>query len=155
MTDPAVRVVEEFFAQMESGDSAAAADLLADDVVFTNVGFPTIRGKARTAAALRALDRSPASFHMTPITIAGAGGVVLFERADLLRVGPLEIEFWVWGRFEVRDELITVWRDHFDLFDVTKGLGRAIGVLAARGLPRSLRRRHTGGHDVAAADPRP
>ena len=40
-----------------------------------------------------------------------------------------EQRFWVWGRFEVRDGKIVIWRDSFDWLDFTVGLLRgAVGV---------------------------
>jgi limonene-1,2-epoxide hydrolase len=32
--------------------------------------------------------------------------------------GPLRLQFWVCGVFEVHGGKITLWRDYFDLFDV-------------------------------------
>jgi len=61
--------------------------------------------------------------------IAVNGASVLTERTDVLVVGPVRLQFWVCGVFEVRDGRITLWRDYFDMFDFTKAVVR--GVLGA------------------------
>ena len=49
--------------------------------------------------------------------IATDGNAVLTERTDALIFGPVRLQFWVCGTFEVRGGRITVWRDYFDAFD--------------------------------------
>jgi limonene-1,2-epoxide hydrolase len=55
--------------------------------------------------------------------------VVLTERTDVLLFGKARIQFWVWGRFEVRDGKITLWRDSFDFLDLLRANVR--GLLGA------------------------
>jgi limonene-1,2-epoxide hydrolase len=45
------------------------------------------------------------------------GTTVLNERTDAITLGPLRLQFWVCGVFEVEDGRITLWRDYFDFFD--------------------------------------
>jgi limonene-1,2-epoxide hydrolase len=54
---------------------------------------------------------------------------VLTERTDVLVFGPVRLQFWVCGVFEVHNGRITLWRDYFDIFDFTKAIGR--GLLGA------------------------
>ncbi len=61
--------------------------------------------------------------------IAVNGASVLTERTDVLVLGPVRLQFWVCGVFEVHDGRITLWRDYFDMFDFTKAIVR--GVLGA------------------------
>jgi limonene-1,2-epoxide hydrolase len=35
-------------------------------------------------------------------------------------------QFWVWGRFEVHDGRITLWRDSFDFLDIARGTLRGV-----------------------------
>ena len=49
--------------------------------------------------------------------IAAEGNAVLTERTDALVFGPLRLQFWVCGVFEVHGGQITLWRDYFDLFE--------------------------------------
>ena len=43
------------------------------------------------------------------------GASVLTERTDVLVIGPVRMQFWVCGVFEVHNGRITLWRDYFDL----------------------------------------
>jgi limonene-1,2-epoxide hydrolase len=46
-------VVRDFLTTLEHGEFDAAFDLVADDIVYTNVSVPTLRGRARVEKALR------------------------------------------------------------------------------------------------------
>ena len=48
---------------------------------------------------------------------------------DALVIGPVRLQFWVCGVFEVHDGRITLWRDYFDMFDMVKATVR--GLLGA------------------------
>jgi limonene-1,2-epoxide hydrolase len=127
-----------FLESMASGNTETALELVDPDIVYTNVSLPTVRGKARTAKIIRALDGARVGFRVRLITVAADGDTVLTERIDELRFGKLRAQFWVVGRFEVRDGRITVWRDYFDWFDVTKGMLRGVAALAVPGLQKPL-----------------
>lgn len=136
-----IDLVTGFLDALARGDSAAVMPDLADDVTYTNVSLPTIRGRARVARAFGRFDASSASFAYAMIGVAAdADGVVLTERVDEIRWGRLIVRFWVCGRFEVRDAQIAVWRDYFDYFDMGKALVRGLfGMVvpaAVRPMPR-------------------
>ncbi|MGO3327561.1 limonene-1,2-epoxide hydrolase family protein [Gordonia sp. (in: high G+C Gram-positive bacteria)] len=126
-----VDLVRHFLTGLAAGDVESALADVDDGIVYTNVSLPTVRGKARFAPVMRALDRPGFGFDVQILAIsADADGVVLTERLDELKAGPLRIRFWVCGRFEVREGRITVWRDYFDFLDVTRGFFRAlVGVV--------------------------
>jgi limonene-1,2-epoxide hydrolase len=131
-SDP-VNVVRAFLAAFEDGRFDDALALVDDDIVYTNVSLPAIRGKARLQRGLRLWQRSGAGFRVHFHTIAATGSTVLTERTDAIVVGPVEQRFWVYGRFEVRDGRITVWRDSFDWFDISVGVLRGIaGAISPR-----------------------
>lgn len=132
----AEQVVRDFLAALEAGDVDACVALVADDLEYVNVGMPAVRGRRALERLLRAL---------TPVmtvkihchNVAVRDGVVLTERTDALVVGRWHWQFWVAGRFEVRDGRIAVWRDAFDYADLTVGavrglLGVALPPLARR-----------------------
>ena len=127
-TDP-MEVTEAFLEALASGEVDRAAEYLDPEVRYTNVGFPTIQGRADVATVLSGLDRPNMSFEVYIHSSAATGSVVLNERTDVINVGPVRAQFWVCGRFEVRDGLITVWRDYFDNLDVMRGVVR--GLLGA------------------------
>ena len=122
-------VVQTFLLALQAQDVEGAIALLADDVQWINVSLPTIKGR-NVARVLRAME-GRSGFRVHFFHVAAEGDVVLTERADAIRVGRFEQRFWVWGRFEVRDGRITVWRDSFDWLDLTVSIVRgAIGVVA-------------------------
>jgi limonene-1,2-epoxide hydrolase len=125
-TEPA-EIVRSFLVALEAGELDEALALLADDVVYTNVSLPTIRGRARIGRLFRpALEKLHGGFRVHFHTIAASGRTVLTERTDALILGPVEQRFWVYGRFEVIDGRITLWRDSFDWLDVLVGLIRGL-----------------------------
>jgi limonene-1,2-epoxide hydrolase len=119
------RVVENFLNALQEQDFDRVGALVADDLVYQNVGFPTIRGGARVVKLMRGMEGRmgfEVKFHRN----VAEGSTVLNERTDVMVFGPLRVQFWVCGVFEVHDGRITLWRDYFDLFDCTKALARGI-----------------------------
>ena len=118
-------VVETFLNALADQDFDTADALLADDVVYQNVGLPTIRGRARVVRMMRGLE-GRMSFDVTFHRNVAEGSTVLNERTDALVAGPLRVQFWVCGVFEVVDGRIALWRDYFDFYDVLKATLRGI-----------------------------
>ena len=118
-------IVEAFLAALVSKDLDTAMALLADNVEYTNVGLPSVHGKRAVSRVLGPLSRRGVDFELYLHAISAAGPVVLTERTDVLSFGPLRIQFWVTGRFDVYDGPITLWRDSFDYLDCTRALVRA------------------------------
>ncbi|HYH62233.1 MAG TPA: limonene-1,2-epoxide hydrolase family protein [Solirubrobacterales bacterium] len=133
-TSPA-EVVTTMLEALQDGDVDKALDLLAEDAAWINVSLPTVRQKRRIERILRGLDGS-SYFRVHFHNVAEHGDVVLTERTDALGIGRFEQRFWVYGRFEVRNGKITVWRDSFDWGDILVSLVRAVLGLAAPGLNR-------------------
>jgi limonene-1,2-epoxide hydrolase len=127
-------VVEAFLAAMAAGDAAGAAALIADDILYVNMGLPAIRGRAEVEKVLALLDRPEAGFEVYLHSISSDGPVVLTERTDVLLIGRLRLQFWVWGRFDVHDGKITLWRDSFDFLDMAKATVRGLLALAVPAL---------------------
>ncbi|MCZ7627947.1 MAG: nuclear transport factor 2 family protein [Microthrixaceae bacterium] len=139
-TEP-MEVTEAFLEALASGEVERAASYLAEDVVYTNVGLSVIRGRPDVTTVMKALDRSNMGFEVYIHSSATSGTVVLNERTDVIIFGPVRTQFWVCGRFEVRDGLITVWRDYFDTFDVLARSGVGCWVRWCRRYGPSLRSR--------------
>ena len=55
LTDPQA-VVEAFLAALMASDLEAALELVDDDLVYVNVGLPTIHGRAQLAKAFAGYD---------------------------------------------------------------------------------------------------
>ncbi len=125
LADPQA-VTEAFLAAMAASELDAAMAFLADDIVYTNVGLPTIHGRAQVAKALGLLDRPGAGFEVYVHAVSADGPVVLTERTDVLVFGRFRVQFWVWGRFDVHQGQITLWRDSFDFLDFLKATVRGL-----------------------------
>ena len=133
----AAGIVQAFLAALEVPDIDAAAELLADDVEYTNVSLPSNHGRATVESLLRRFfERRGVRFRVHYHAISTDGDVVLTERTDELRIGPVVHRFWVCGRFEVRDGKITLWRDYFDWRDLLVGLARGVGGVVVPALNR-------------------
>ena len=124
-----VATVEAFLNSLRGPDLDTAAELLDEDLVYENVGFPTIHGRARALKLFKGMDRPSLGFDVKIHRSAADGASVLNERTDVLIIGPVRLQFWVCGVFEVHDGRITLWRDYFDQFDFAKAIVR--GVLGA------------------------
>ena len=129
--------VEVFLAALQNQDTDGAGAVLDENLVYENVGFPTIRGRARAMKLFGSMD-GRAGFEVKIHRIAVNGSSVLTERTDVLVIGPVRLQFWVCGVFEVRDGRITLWRDYFDMWDVTKALVRGIIGAVVPGLKPTL-----------------
>jgi len=120
--------VEGFLNALQDGDYEAADAALDDNLVYENVGLPSIHGRARTMKLFRQMD-GRAAFEVKIHRIAADGAAVLTERTDALIIGPLRLQFWVCGVFEVHNGRITLWRDYFDFFDMFKATVRGLAGL--------------------------
>jgi limonene-1,2-epoxide hydrolase len=125
--------VEVFLTAFQDQDFDAAAAVLDENLVYQNVGFPTIRGRARAMKLMRGME-GRIGFGVKTHRIAVNGSSVLTERTDVLTFGPVRLQFWVCGVFEVRDGRITLWRDYFDMFDFTKAIVRGVAGIVVPGL---------------------
>lgn len=135
-------VAEAFMAALAAGDSALAASLVDDDISYVNVGLPELRGRVEMDKVFRLLDRPGAGFEVYLHAISADGPVVLTERTDVLLIGRLRLQFWVWGRFDVHDGKITLWRDSFDFVDIARSVVRGLVAMVIPSFtptaPRSL-----------------
>jgi limonene-1,2-epoxide hydrolase len=121
------RTVETFLFALGDEDFNTADSLMADRIAWQNVGFPTIRGRERVSKVFRG-GQGRMRFEAIVHRIAAEGDTVLTERTDVLEFGPVRIQFWVCGVFEVNAGRITLWRDYFDKLGFLKATVR--GLLA-------------------------
>jgi limonene-1,2-epoxide hydrolase len=110
------RTVENFLYALQDEDFDTAEALVSEHLVWQNVGWPTLRGRDRIMKLFRR-GEGRMGFEVKIHRIAADGNSVLTERTDALIVGPLRLQFWVCGIFEVHNGAITLWRDYFDKFD--------------------------------------
>jgi limonene-1,2-epoxide hydrolase len=110
------RIVETFLYALQDEDFDAAEALISEHLVWQNVGFPTVRGGRRIMSLFRR-GEGRLGFEVKVHRIAAEGNAVLTERTDALILGPVRLQFWVCGTFEVHGGRITLWRDYFDALD--------------------------------------
>jgi limonene-1,2-epoxide hydrolase len=122
------RTVEVFLNALQDADYETAEAALDDNLVYENVGLPTIHGRRRAMQLFRRME-GRAGFEVRIHRVAADGAAVLTERTDALIFGPLRLQFWVCGVFEVHDGRITLWRDYFDFFDMFKATVRGLAAL--------------------------
>ncbi len=139
-------VVQRFWIALQTGDTVGAVALLDERVVWRNTGLPTLRGR-HVGAVLEGLDARGVAVEVAMLHIAVAGDVVLTDRVDTIRTGPVATSFAVQGTFEVQRGRIVRWEDHFTWGSVgmaTVGaLGGAVGGALSgvlSGAARRLRR---------------
>jgi limonene-1,2-epoxide hydrolase len=132
------RTVETFLYALQDEDFDKAEALVSEDLVWQNVGWTTMRGRRRIMKLFRS-GEGRAGFEVKIHHIATDGSSVLTERTDALIFGPLRLQFWVCGTFEVHDGRITVWRDYFDAFDfLVKAPLRAVAAMVFPSLRPTL-----------------
>jgi limonene-1,2-epoxide hydrolase len=132
-TDPQ-EVVEAFLEALAVPDLDKALTFVAEDLEYVNVGLPAIHGKAALAKFLRGLERPNGGFEVYLHAISADGPTVLTERTDVIKLGSFRAQFWVCGRFDVRDGEITLWRDAFDFLDILRGTVRGLVGIAVPSL---------------------
>ena len=112
-------LVSRFIRLIEQGDVAQAATLLAPDCEYDNVPIGKVVGAEQVVGILQPFvaryDEVDWVVHRQVAQGTLSQGTVLNERTDRFRAGDHWVELPVAGVFEVRDGLITLWRDYFDL----------------------------------------
>ena len=132
-------VVAGFLQALQRSDLDAALALVAEDLIYINVSLPTIHGRRGLGRVFRPLFKpGRAGFAVRMHHIATDGEVVLTDRTDQITLGRFRARFWVYGRFDIRDGQIAVWRDSFDWLDVTIAIMRGLAGMLVPAANRSL-----------------
>ncbi len=107
--------VRMFMASIEARDLDYALAYVDQDIVYDNVPMQAVHGPDAVRATLQPfLDRC-SQVEWIVHREAETDGVVFNERLDRFRIDGRWIEIAVSGVWEVRDGLIFLWRDYFDL----------------------------------------
>jgi limonene-1,2-epoxide hydrolase len=113
-------VVEQFCTAFATKDVDTIASLLADDVVYHNVGMAPAEGKEASLAMIQGFLDMAEKMQFEIHRIAAAGDTVLTERTDTFTINGAPAPIPVMGTFDLRDGLIVAWRDYFDMGITTK-----------------------------------
>ncbi len=122
--------VNSFIAAVEERDIDLAATLLAKDVSYENMPMEPIVGRDAVAQTLRGFLASATEVDWPCSSQYEIGNRVINERVDRFKIGEGWLELPVAGFFEVGDDnLITLWRDYFDMATYQTQLGNLIEPL--------------------------
>jgi limonene-1,2-epoxide hydrolase len=124
-------VVREFCAAVSKRDADLIRPLLADDVVYHNIGMAPSVGIEATIANLQGQwSMFTGIYEFRVSNLAAAGDVVLTERIDEVGGDGSSMAVPVMGVFELRDGRIARWRDYFDTGLLAKmGAGEDVSAL--------------------------
>ena len=113
-------VVQEFCAALATKDVGTISKLLADDVVYHNVGMAPAVGKEASLAMIQGFLDMAEKMTFQIHRIAANGDSVLTERTDTFTINGAQAPIPVMGTFDLKDGVIVAWRDYFDLGLTTK-----------------------------------
>jgi limonene-1,2-epoxide hydrolase len=120
-------VVQEFCTAFTRKDLDTIGRLLADDVVYHNVGMEPAVGKEAALASIKGFLDMSESLEFEIHRLAVDGDTVLTERTDTFTINGAKSPIPVMGAFDLRDDLIVAWRDYFDMGLTTRMMsGEAI-----------------------------
>ena len=113
-------VVQEFCAAFATKDVDTISNLLADDVVYHNVGMAPAVGKEASIAMIQGFLDMAEKMTFEIHRIATNGDSVLTERTDTFTINGADSPVAVMGTFDLRHGKIVAWRDYFDMGLITK-----------------------------------
>ena len=113
-------VVQEFCSAFATKDVETISSLLADDVVYHNVGMEPAVGKDASVAMIQGFLDMAEKMTFDIHRIAANGNSVLTERTDTFTINGAQSPVAVMGAFDLRDGKIVAWRDYFDMGLITK-----------------------------------
>ena len=117
--------VKAFLSAMEKKDYDAGLSLVSADCEYTNLPMGTVYGPSAIRDTLEPFFGPILENEFKLLRTAAEGPVVFVERLDRHRGPGGWFELPVTGIFEVRNGLIDVWREYFDLATIQKGLASA------------------------------
>jgi limonene-1,2-epoxide hydrolase len=117
-------IVCAFCANVSDRDLATIEPLLADDIVFMNVGLEIYRGKQAVldhfAGPKSVWDMFPDTFDFRIRNLGVTENRVYTERADVIGVNGRDAYLPLLGIFEIEDGKIKHWRDYADMLMVQR-----------------------------------
>jgi limonene-1,2-epoxide hydrolase len=118
--------VREFVAAWRRNDVDELMTFIAPDCLYHNIPLEAVKGAPAIRVALSGFASMASEAEWVLHQIAeNDHGVVLTERTDRFKIGGKWVELPVMGTFELRDGLISAWRDYFDMQQFTRQLPAA------------------------------
>jgi limonene-1,2-epoxide hydrolase len=110
-----LEVVNTFIAAAAARDYDTALPLLSGDVEYHNIPIAAVHGREAVKEQLEFLMGMSEGSEWRIDRAVADGELVMNERVDRFLINGKWAELPVAGVFVVRDGLITLWRDYFDL----------------------------------------
>jgi limonene-1,2-epoxide hydrolase len=108
--------VRDFIGAWEARDLEGILSRMTPDAVYLNIGLSEAQGREAIRATVAPFLSTASEVAWTVTHIAETGdGVVLTEREDVFVMGDKRLSVPVMGVFEFQGDLISAWRDYFDL----------------------------------------
>jgi limonene-1,2-epoxide hydrolase len=114
--------VRDFCAAFERHDAEALRRFFSDDVVYHNIPMEPAVGIDAAIVFIAGFFDMCESMVIETVHLAVRDNVVLTERIDTFTIGSVVAPLPVMGAFEIRDGKISVWRDYFDMAQITNML---------------------------------
>jgi limonene-1,2-epoxide hydrolase len=109
-------LVREFIGAWEARDVEAILSRMTQGAAYLNVGLSEAKGREAIRATVTPFLTTASEVRWTITHIAETqDGVVLTERIDVFVIGQKTLSVPVMGAFEFEGDLISAWRDYFDL----------------------------------------
>lgn len=116
-------IVKEFCAAWGRRDVEEILAFFTDDAIYHNIPLEAVEGHEAIRNVLLMFVPPSESIEFEILRMAASGDVVFTERVDHFLMGGTAIDLPVAGVFEIRDGLIAVWRDYFDMAMFTQQSG--------------------------------
>lgn len=115
-------VVDAFIAAIERLDLEAAIALLDPEVDYDNVPLRSVHGHEGVRTTLGPFLAGCTATEWRVLHQAVSGDVVMNERVDRFQMAHGWVELRVAGLFVLRDGKIVLWRDYFDMAELTAAM---------------------------------
>lgn len=109
------KFMDAFIAAWPAQDAARLTPYFSEDAVYHNMPLPPVQGHEAIQATLAGFMSMAGEARVDLLHLLADDDIVMTERVDHFVRPDLTISLPVMGIFEVRDGLITAWRDYFDL----------------------------------------
>lgn len=110
-----IDVVRAFLHAWDESRIDDAFALMSADIVYKNTGYPDAIGHDAVRTTLASLINGTSPMTSVIHAVAeNADGVVMTERTDTIHSPKGAVSFPVMGAFDVKNGLISGWRDYFD-----------------------------------------
>ena len=128
--------MEVFMEAWPAADAARVASFFAADATYRNGPLEEVRGRSAIQATFAAFMATGGRVSVDLRHLLAHGPIVMTERVDQFVGEDRTLSLPIMGICEVHDDVITAWRDYFDLAGLGAGRGsEEPGGRRPRGLP--------------------